>query len=333
MSGLRLSLALDETGGLPAAGRILVLRPGQEADLAALPRDRTVIATGFKPDHDAWAARGWQVALRAEGSFAAAVLFVPRAKALARAMVAEATALVEPGGPVWVDGQKHDGVDPLYRDCRARVQPVAALSKAHGRVFCLPADPATFADWAAHDAAPLPSFVTRPGVFSADGVDPGSALLAAHLPADLKGKGADLGAGWGWLAAQVLQRPGVSELHLVEAEALALDCARRNVTDPRAILHWADATHFHPGKAMDFVVMNPPFHQGRAADPSLGAAFIRAAAAMLQPAGRLFLVANRGLPYEEVLRATFAHGQELAMSGGFRIWSASRPLPHKARGR
>ena len=83
----------------------------------------------------------------------------------------------------------------------------------------------------------------------------------------------------------MLKRPGVSELHLVEAEADALACARRNVADPRAAFHWADATRFHPGRAMDFVVMNPPFHGGRAADPALGAAFIRQAAAILQPAG------------------------------------------------
>lgn len=332
MSESRLTLALEEAGGLPDAGRIVVLHPSVDADLTCLPKDRTLIVCGFRPDHDIWAARGWAVAVKPpEDTFAAAVVFVPRAKALARALVAQAASHVGPGGMVWVDGQKVDGVDPLYRDCRARVGLVAALSKAHGRAFAFRAVP--FADWAARDGVPVAGFVTRPGVFSADGVDPGSALLAAHLPPDLKGKGADLGAGWGWLASQVLSRPGVTELHLVEAEADALDCAVRNIQDTRAQFHWADATAFHPGKALDFVVMNPPFHQGRAADPGLGAAFIRAAAAMLQPAGRLFMVSNRGLPYEEVLRATFAHGQEIALERGFRIWTASRPIAPRKRPR
>ena len=44
----------------------------------------------------------------------------------------------------------------------------------------------------------------------------------------------DLGAGWGFLARAILARDGVRQLDLVEAEAAALDCARRNVTDPRA---------------------------------------------------------------------------------------------------
>lgn len=329
MSRSRLSLALDDAGPLPG-GRVLVLRPAAETDLTFLPRGSAQIVAGFRPDHDAWAARGFAVAPEAAGAFAAALVFVPRARALAQALVAEAAARVAPGGPVWVDGQKTDGVDPLFRAVRARVAVEATVSKAHGRAFLFRTPgPGAFADWAARDGTPLPGFVTRPGVFSADGVDPGSALLAAQLPADLKGRGADLGAGWGWLAAQVLTRPAVTGLHLVEAEAEALACARRNLPDGRAHFHWADATRFRPEAALDFVVMNPPFHHGRAADPGLGAAFIRAAQGMLAPAGRLWLVANRGLPYEQVLAAGFGQVATLASEGGFKVLTAAHP--RKAR--
>jgi 16S rRNA (guanine1207-N2)-methyltransferase len=44
--------------------------------------------------------------------------------------------------------------------------------------------------------------VTRPGVFSADGPDPASQALAAHLPEKLPTRMVDLGAGWGWLSAR-----------------------------------------------------------------------------------------------------------------------------------
>ena len=46
----------------------------------------------------------------------------------------------------------------------------------------------------------------------------------------------DLGAGWGWLAAQVLKREGVEAVHLVEADAEALDCARLNLRDAGILL-------------------------------------------------------------------------------------------------
>ncbi|MBN8194873.1 methyltransferase, partial [Bacillus sp. NTK074B] len=77
----------------------------------------------------------------------------------------------------------------------------------------------------------------------------------------------------------------------------------------RARFHWADATN--PLKLqLDVVVMNPPFHQGRDANPRLGAQFIRTAAAMLKPSGQLFMVANRHLPYEATLAECFRkHGE------------------------
>ena len=97
----------------------------------------------------------------------------------------------------------------------------------------------------------------------------------------------------------------MKRLDLVEAEADALACARLNVTDPRARFHWADATAWQPDSLLDAVVMNPPFHVGRDADPALGAAFIRAARRMLAPNGSLWLVANRHLPYDAALTEHF----------------------------
>ena len=331
MAVSRLSEALAEPGALPSAGQILVLRPGAEHDLSSLPKDRSVIVTGFRPDADRLAAQGWQTATQAEGQFAAALLFLPRARALARALVAEASTALPTDAPIWVDGQKHDGIDTALKDIRARAVIRANLAKAHGRSFAFAnPGPTVFADWTARPVQVAPGFVTRPGVFSADGVDPGSALLSANLPAGLKGKGADLGAGWGWLSAEVLKSPAVKELHLVEAEAEALACARQNVPDERAAFHWADATTFAPGHTLDFVVMNPPFHTGRAAEPALGAAFIRAAARLLHPQGRLYMVANRTLPYEEALAASFRQVTPIATDGGFKLFVASHPLKRHA---
>lgn len=327
MNSSRISDALDQAGGLPAQGRVLLLRPTADNDLSAFPQTRTTIVTGFRPDHDAFAAAGWTVAEQAEGPFAMACLFQPRAKAQGRALILLAAGLVVPGGLIWIDGQKTDGIESTLKDIKARAEIAHLLSKSHGRAFAFAnPGPAAFADWAALDTFPAPGFITRPGVFSADAIDAGSALLARHLPAKLKGKGADLGAGWGWLSAQVLAHQGVRELHLVEAEAEALACARRNINDERAQFHWADATVFNPGKALDFVVMNPPFHQSRAADPAIGQGFIRTAQRMLIPSGQLWLVANRTLPYEEALSKAFLQVTPLAMDKGFKVIMAARPV-------
>ena len=68
------------------------------------------------------------------------------------------------------------------------------------------------------------------------------ALLARHLPAGLAGLAADLGAGWGYLSAELLARcPGITALDLYEAEARALALALSGLrrfagTDPCASL-------------------------------------------------------------------------------------------------
>ncbi|MDJ0826649.1 MAG: methyltransferase [Rhodobacter sp.] len=323
MSTSRLTTALAEGAvTLPAAGRIAVFGPGAGADLSALPKARVQVIQGLKPDHDTFADQGFDTGTAPMGTYAMALISVPRAKAAARALVAEAMR-VTGGGPAIVDGQKTDGVESLLRDCRRRAAVGPVVAKAHGKLFAVTGG--DFDDWTAADRIVAGGFVTRPGVFSADGPDPGSQALAEALPKKLPARVADLGAGWGYLARAILDRDGVAEVHLVEADHAALNCARRNVTDPRARFHWADATRFAPDEPLGAVVTNPPFHAGRAADPGLGRAFIAAAARLLTPSGTLWLVANRHLPYEAEAQAAFAEVHQVDAARGFKILRAIRP--------
>ncbi|MGL4236583.1 class I SAM-dependent methyltransferase [Tabrizicola sp.] len=321
MRSARLSLALQSGAlELPSGGKMAVYRPRIGDDLSELPRERVVVLTGFKPDHDHFAA-GYSVT--PEPDYAAAIVCLPRSREAARALIAQAAAEVRPGGWIAVDGQKTDGIDTALKDLRGRVELSESLSKAHGKLASFAAGP-DLSDWRAQPHL-VDGFQTLPGIFSADGPDPGSLLLATALPAKLSGKVADLGAGWGYLAREILTRPGVKQLDLVEAEADALTCAKVNVTDPRTRFHWADATTFRPDTLLDAVVMNPPFHSGREADPALGGAFIRAARRMLAPDGSLWLVANRHLPYDVVLADCFLEIKDVVSDSGFRVIHATKP--------
>lgn len=150
-------------------------------------------------------------------------------------------------------------------------------------------------------------------------------MLADHLPEKLGKCVADLGAGWGYLSARLLEREGVRTVHLVEADSEALNCARENIADPRARFHWADATTWQSPDRLDTVVMNPPFHTERRANPALGRAFVVAAARLLAPPGQLWMVANRHLAYEATLAEAFSDVQEIAGDNRFKILRAARP--------
>lgn len=321
MSLSRLTTAIADGALVLPAGRITIMRPAADYDVSALNRDDVMVSQGFYPDFTSWNDAGYTVTAKAEPADIAIVV-VPRSKALARSMVAAAASWAK---LVIVDGYKTDGVDSLFKECRKRIGDLPSIPKGHGRIFWFNASDA-FADW----AAPPPAqgdhgFYTTAGVFSDGAVDKGSALLAETLPDKLPSKMADLGAGWGYLAAPVLARKGVASLDLIEAETLSLDCARLNVTDERVKFHWADATTFQPKIGYDGIIMNPPFHSTRTAEPSIGRAFIASAARMLASHGKLWMVANRHLPYEQALRDSFRNVDEVAGNGAFKVFHATRP--------
>jgi 16S rRNA (guanine1207-N2)-methyltransferase len=325
MRATRLNLALDS--GLVAVpdGVIAVYGPDGAEDLHPFPRDQVVAVTSDYLLTQSLTAQGFKVARHAPDA-ALAVVCLPRSKAHAHALLAAAAK----APMVLVDGAKTDGIEPLYKDLSKRLPVTEALSKAHGRVFAFPGTDALTA-WAAQDIHLPDGFITRPGVFSADGPDPASVLLAQALPERMPGYGVDLGAGWGYLARAVLARKSVKRLDLVETDATALDCAKVNIPDERARFIWGDATQYRADGYADFVVCNPPFHRGRQADPALGMAFITAAARMLSREGEAWFVANRTLPYGDTFRQHFAEVSELPGSNAFRLIRAAKPTrPRKA---
>ena len=330
MTVSRLSLAL-ETGDitLPDDGQIAVFAPRAGThDLSVLPLERVHVISGFKPDVDHFSAHGLTCLTAPDGRYSVALVLLPRAKPLARALIANAAEVTD--GQIIVDGAKTDGIESILKECRKRVAVSAPLSKAHGKLFHFAAQTA-FDDWIIGSKQEIEGgFVTQPGVFSADGIDPGSRLLAETLPPKLGAHLVDLGGGWGYLSAKALERDSVQVVDLVEADHAALACARENVPDPRLRLHWEDATRWRPGALVDCVISNPPFHTDRSADPALGRAFIAAAAAMIKPAGQFWLVANRHLPYETSLSSHFASVTEVAGDNRFKILHATRPS-RKAR--
>lgn len=304
-----------------------------EADGALLPwRERLDCEQSFKPAHDRLRARGWRVAPRLErpGGYRAALVLLTKHKGESRGLIARALDLLAPDGVLVCAGANALGVASLEKETRALVGLDGHLSKHQARVFWRrrPAIlPEGLEGWRAGAAArPVAgtALVARAGCFSPDHPDPGSRLLLEHLPSSLAGRGADLGAGWGFLSAGLLERfSAVTRVDLIEAEALALEDARANLAGfgERAGFFWHDALAGPPtDEPCEWVVCNPPFHDGGRTDPALGLGFIATAWRALRRGGRLFLVANRHLPYEALLRSRFRRVTLLAEADGYKVY-------------
>jgi 16S rRNA (guanine1207-N2)-methyltransferase len=352
-AALEVLLLPFSTGDLawPQTGGALFLRARDGWPLRAAARPGLVCEQSFRPEADRLTRSGWHVrdqvrdqvhdqvhdpdAPEEATRYPLVLLLPPRQRAEARALLARAVAACAPGGVVLACVPNDEGAKSGEADLKALTGLSGHLSKQHCRAFWTRVDPARIdatllAEWRALDA-PRPicdgRFLSRPGVFAWDRIDAASALLAAHLPADLRGRAADLGCGYGYLAAELLQRcPGIVALDLYEAEARALALARRNLDAHagRVALgfHWQDVTA-GLSQRYEVIVTNPPFHaQGRADRPDIGRAFIAAAADALVPGSRLWLVANRHLPYEEALGARFGSVRTVVQAAGFKVVEA-----------
>ena len=283
-------------------------------------RPGTVQFSPLVPGADALEARG-------PASLDSFVMLAPPGTLERRYAIAQALRVLAPGAPFAMLAPKDRGGARLGGELRALGCTVVEEARRHHRI-CSGTRPAVLADLDAVLAETGPrrippyDFWTQPGVFSWDRLDPGSALLLTRLPA-LSGHGVDLGCGIGILSRGVLASGTVKSLIGIDIDRRAVEAARRNVEDERVTFRWDDARRAGvvPGK-LDFVVMNPPFHDGGAEERGLGRAFIETAAACLRRGGRLWLVANRHLAYETIMQPLFRQVTVAAEAGGYKVFEA-----------
>jgi 16S rRNA (guanine1207-N2)-methyltransferase len=261
--------------------------------------------------------------------FDGALVLLSRSRDANLLRLRDAAARVKPGGVVLVACAKEDGAASLRKTLEKALPHLDSASKHHGVAmwFRRPDDRALeyLLPWP--QAGSTGDHATAPGMFSADAPDEGSRLLAGFFDSRISGLVADLGAGWGYLGMELLKAcPRIVRLDCVEADHAALEAARGNLGplagDRPLSFHWLDVLREEIPGRQDWVIMNPPFHLGRRADPAIGAGFIAAAAWALKPGGRLLMVANRQLPYEDVLAKRFRKFERRAQTGRFKVFEA-----------
>ncbi|WP_159806362.1 class I SAM-dependent methyltransferase [Litoreibacter roseus] len=309
---------------IPPAGRVGLINAPGSIDICGIQPSRLIASQSFFPDHAQLLRRGIGVDTTFKTKVAVSIVHCHRSKDATLALIASAMDNTAEGGLIILDGDKTDGVESVIKTLRYHVALEGSYSKAHGKLvwFIRPLRPPNIDEWRPKPAHLENGFTTVPGIFSADGADRGSRLLAETLP-ELSGKVADLGAGWGYLSRHILLSPDVVRLDLIEADHTALEMAKVNVPDQRAVFKWTDAREVEG--SYDVVVTNPPFHTSRQPDPVIGQAFLKRAAAILQPKGEAWIVANRNLPYEQTLGRVFKDVDTVLQQNGYKIFRARKP--------
>lgn len=168
--------------------------------------------------------------------------------------------------------------------------------------------------------------VTKPGVFGWNKIDKGSALLAENISEKLTGIGADFGCGYGFLSQKILSKNSdVEKFYAIDADHDALDCCKKNLEFSNVDIEflWENLTKKPSGiMPLDWIVMNPPFHEGKGVNVDVGQKLIEIASQCLKPKGVLYMVANLHLPYEKILQNVFGRVENIIEEQGFKIFKA-----------
>ena len=166
-------------------------------------------------------------------------------------------------------------------------------------------------------------FYSMPGIFGWNKIDMGSRLLTSFM-SDIKGRVADFGCGYGYLSRYIVKNyKDFDALYCIDNDDRAVECCKRNVKAENVTFMVADCTQPMPNLPnLDYVVMNPPFHDKEKEDREIGQKFIQTAHHHLETGGVCWMVANKHLPYEEILKECFSQTQRIVERDGFKIFKS-----------
>jgi 16S rRNA (guanine1207-N2)-methyltransferase len=173
----------------------------------------------------------------------------------------------------------------------------------------------------------LLTFVIDAGVFSAHGLDPGTALLIENLRVGGTDRILDLGCGWGPVGVAAAKAAPRGHVVLTEVNRRAARLARQNLDrNGVANAEVRVGAFFAPveGETFDVIATNPPYRIGR--EPILD--LLRAASRYLAPGGRLVIVGkgSQGIRfYQGWLERNWPGTVEvLGRGSGYRVLEARR---------
>jgi 16S rRNA (guanine1207-N2)-methyltransferase len=324
----------DEILALPDDGSAwLFLGAEVDRDISDEWKTSLTCLQPFKPDYLALQKAGFNAVPRLLGNeqFDGGLILLGKHKGRNENWLAQALKHIKPGGQIVVSGDKKLGVDSFRKTVESVVPVAERLSKHHAVAFWFMRPETVNNEQIERLTGELTTledrFTTAPGMFSHSAVDKGSAMLVKHFAGRISGHVADFGAGWGYLASEVLNHPEkLKSLALYEADFEALEAAKMNISGGEipVSFHWHDVNSEAITEIYDTIVMNPPFHAGRSADPTMGQGFIAAAAKRMKPGGKLLLVANRQMPYEAGLKSLFKSVLPLEDNAGYKIIEAKK---------
>jgi len=250
-------------------------------------------------------------------------------------MLRAAGRALRPGGRLCVAGAKSQGIGAI----KTRLAEIFGAAGTLGYRKSVHIVAATRPErWAAAEAAPQETIdvtlrgyafrlALREGVFARGALDGGTRMLIEAVEVQPGDRALDLGCGGGIVGMLLARLAPRGHVDLVDSDTAAVALARENLRANQignAAVYAGDGLEALPGTTFDLIATNPPFHLGRRQTTEIARRFIAMSAGALRAGGRLYVVANRFLPYERDMLEAFGDLREVAGDRCYKVLQAIR---------
>jgi 16S rRNA (guanine1207-N2)-methyltransferase len=269
-------------------------------------------------------------------SFAHIVYRVSKERPVVHHCINESFKHLEEGGCLHLIGNKDDGIRTRGRNAET-VFASPEHAKKHGDAYHIALrkptdDPSSSPQWLdCKDYAKLRPctagefhFMSKPGVFGWNKVDRGSQLLCDYVHKNLPkkkdlGSVLDMGCGYGYLLLACADIP-FSQRFASDNNAAAVDAARASFAKAHIDVQLSlDDCAQHLQTQVDWILCNPPFHQGFNTNSNMSEKFIRQMRRLLKPGGKAYVVVNQFIPLERLAQDIFTNIDVVAREHGFKL--------------
>ncbi|MGH8033672.1 MAG: methyltransferase [Lysobacterales bacterium] len=268
------------------------------------------------------------------------ILYQPREKERLDMLLHFLAASLPSGGNLWLAGDNASGIKSAGKRLGQFFGQFTHIDSArHGALFqaSQPTAPAAFTmehyqrKWMLGDPTNELRMVSLPGAFAHGRLDRGTLVLLGALEQSIgkerpSGSVLDFGCGIGVIGLKLLLREPSIDLTLLDNSALALESARLSMQANGLEARLLPSSGLcEVGQRFDWIVSNPPFHRGVATHYDIARDFFTKARHVLTRQGKILLVCNRHLPYEDWLREQFGQVDEVHGTNEFKVLCALRP--------
>lgn len=261
---------------------------------------------------------------------------VSKERPLVHHCINESYKYLQDGGDLHLIGQKDDGIRTHGRNAE-KVFANKEYAKKHGDAYHIylrkdARTPESERQWLdSKDYARLRTctvgdfhFTSKPGVFGWNKVDRGSAILSAYAQRTLAkkkklGSVLDLGCAYGYLLLSTAQL-GFSQRTATDNNAAAIDAARASFKNAGLDVTLSlDDCGMRLEEQFDWILCNPPFHQGFTTSSDLADKFVGQIRKLLRPQGKALIVVNQFIPLERLAQDKFSSIETVANEHGFKV--------------